>query len=256
VGGKDKQREGKRREDVMALNQCPGQNRLFWKPDDIFNAECPHCKHEMEFWKDDIRRECPECHKQVVNPKLDLACAQWCKWADKCLEGLTLEDRLIAAAKDVFGDDDKRVAHALRVLEYAKRILETEEADAQVVVAAAALHDIGIPESERKHGNAAPENQHQEGPPIAREILTRLGVEAEEVEKVCDIIGHHHTPRNEETPEFNVVFDADVLRNWMESGPPDLTPELETKINKAFRTEGGRRLAKSVFLRAAAEKDA
>ena len=40
----------------MGTVQCPGQDMRFWKPEDIFEAPCPHCGARMEFWKDDVRR--------------------------------------------------------------------------------------------------------------------------------------------------------------------------------------------------------
>ncbi|MBI4025748.1 MAG: hypothetical protein HY360_12260 [Verrucomicrobia bacterium] len=233
----------------MAIHQCPGQNRMFWKSEDIFDAVCPHCGAGLEFWKDDIRRECSSCGKTVVNPRLNLACAQWCRYADQCLEGLTLEDQLIATIKEVFADDERLFNRALQALEHAKRILESEKADARVVVAAALLFNVGIPAAGRKFGDASPEQQHAEGSPIAGEILRRLGVEEETIGRVCEIVGHHHFPRTEEPREFDVVYDGGVLQNWIESGLPNWNPDLERRINESFRTAGGRRLAKSVLLR-------
>jgi hypothetical protein len=69
----------------MSGAQCPGQDKRFWKPEDIFEAPCPHCGARMEFWKDDVRRRCEGCGEMAPNPRLDLGCAAWCKYADKCL---------------------------------------------------------------------------------------------------------------------------------------------------------------------------
>jgi hypothetical protein len=44
----------------------------------------------VEFFKDDVRRRC-ECGRVIVNPKLDLACAEWCQHAEKCVDGLPAE---------------------------------------------------------------------------------------------------------------------------------------------------------------------
>lgn len=65
--------------------KCPGQNQQFWTPDDIFDVACPHCKTVIEFWKDDPVRPCPGCRREVRNPKIDLGCAKWCKYAKECL---------------------------------------------------------------------------------------------------------------------------------------------------------------------------
>ena len=69
----------------MGAMQCPGQDMRFWKPEDIFEAPCPHCGARTEFWKDDVRRHCKGCGETAPNTKLDLGCASWCKHADKCL---------------------------------------------------------------------------------------------------------------------------------------------------------------------------
>ena len=67
------------------MPKCPGQDKRFWKPDDIFMVPCPECATSIEFWKDDPKRKCPKCKKEVRNPKLDLSCAKWCKYAKECL---------------------------------------------------------------------------------------------------------------------------------------------------------------------------
>jgi hypothetical protein len=68
----------------MADVKCPGQDTRYWKKGDIFDVPCPECGREVEFFKDDVRRQCP-CGRFIVNPKLDLACAEWCEHAEKCV---------------------------------------------------------------------------------------------------------------------------------------------------------------------------
>jgi len=67
------------------MARCPGQDPRFWKPGDIFDIRCPHCGTAVEFWKDEPCVKCPQCHGRVVNPKLDLGCAEWCQYAEQCL---------------------------------------------------------------------------------------------------------------------------------------------------------------------------
>jgi hypothetical protein len=112
------------------------------------------------------------------------------------------------------------------------------------------LHDIGIKEAERKHNSAAPQYQHLEGPPVAREILTRLGAEEGIINEVCDIIGHHHSPREEETINFKVIYDADLIVNLEEKQKETPTPpdHLEKIIVKSFLTKAGKDLAHKVLL--------
>ncbi len=67
------------------MQQCPGQDQRFWKPEDVFELACPKCKTRIEFWKDDLKRKCPGCALLIANPKLDLGCAKWCPRGDECL---------------------------------------------------------------------------------------------------------------------------------------------------------------------------
>jgi ribosomal protein S27E len=70
----------------MAALKCPGQDTRYWKKGDIFEVRCPRCGREVEFFKDDVRRRC-FCGRTIVNPRLDLACAEWCQHAEKCVDG-------------------------------------------------------------------------------------------------------------------------------------------------------------------------
>jgi hypothetical protein len=67
------------------MSRCPGQDQRFWKPEDIFEALCPHCGAEIEFWKDEPVLVCPGCSMEVRNPRLDPGCAKWCPMAAQCL---------------------------------------------------------------------------------------------------------------------------------------------------------------------------
>ena len=64
---------------------CPGQDKRFWKPEDIFEIACPGCGEPVEFFKDDPKRECGSCGRVVTNPKMNLGCAEWCRYAKECL---------------------------------------------------------------------------------------------------------------------------------------------------------------------------
>ena len=48
---------------------------------------------------------------------------------------------------------------------------------------------------------------------MAREILKKLGADEKLIEEVCDIIGHHHHPRQEDTTNYKVLYDADLITN-------------------------------------------
>jgi len=239
---------------------CPGQDTRYWRAGDIFEVPCGGCGNAVEFFKDDAARRCRACGRRVVNPRLSLGCAQWCEHAKECLgfdpagvEGkdaldMPLTDRLIDEVKRVFGEDRKRIDHALSVFEYAEEILKKEGGDPKVVAAAALLHDIGIKEAERVHGSSAAKYQEMEGPKIAEGIMKDLGLDGDTIEHVSRIVGSHHSAVDIDTVEFRIIWDAD----WISSIPDlyniDDRDKLEEIIENLFKTDTGREIAKSRYL--------
>ncbi len=242
--------------------QCPGQDSRYWDGAAIFETDCPQCGETMEFFKDDSTRRCGKCGHKMLNPKNDYGCASYCPYAEQCLGELPpellakkqdlLKDRVAIEMKRYFDGDFKRIGHASKVARYAEEIGKLENAHPAVVLIAAYLHDIGIKEAERKFNSSAARYQHQEGPPVAREILEKLGAGPELIDEVCDIIGHHHTPRPEETVNFKVLYDADLIVNLEEKQKesPSSVEHLEKILAGSFLTAGGRAVAVREFGRA------
>jgi len=240
--------------------KCPGQDSRYWKPGAIFEAKCPKCGDEVEFFKDDTTRICKKCGHRFLNPGMDFGCASYCQYAEQCIGKLSpeliakkedlLKDRVAIEMKRYFKGDFKRIGHATRVARYAEQIGREEQGNLAVILTAAYLHDIGIREAERRHGSTAARYQEEQGPPVAREILVRVGAREELIEDVCDIIGHHHHPRAEETVNFKAVYDADTLVNLEEKqkDAPIEPEKLTGIIEKSFLTEGGGNLAKKILL--------
>jgi len=241
--------------------RCPGQDSRYWKPEAIFQAPCPKCGNPLEFFKDEPTRRC-KCGHKAVNPKMDFGCASYCKFAEQCLGDLPpellaqrnelLKDRVAIEMKNFFKKDFRRIGHATKVARYAEQIVKEEKGEPAIVLSAAYLHDIGIKEAEAKYQSSEPKYQEDLGPPIAREILSRLGANPELIEEVCDIIGHHHHPRPEETTNFKTVYDADMIVNLEENQKEsNLSPEkLDAMIEKIFLTESGRKLARKTLFTA------
>jgi len=242
--------------------KCPGQDSRYWKPGAIFEAKCPKCGRNVEFFKDDTSRKCDGCGHRFVNPHLDFGCAAYCQFAEQCIGTLPpelaaqqetlLKDRVALAMKRYFKNDFKRIGHATRVARHAEKIGKGEGGKLAVILASAYLHDIGIHEAERKYNSTAAKYQEQEGPAIARAILIKLGAREELIDAVCDIVGHHHHPRPAENPEFKAVYDADLIVNLQEkqSESPVAPERLAEIIDKSFLTRSGQEEAKRVLLEA------
>jgi putative nucleotidyltransferase with HDIG domain len=241
--------------------KCPGQDSRYWKPGAIFEVPCASCGQPMEFFKDESTRRCKKCGHKMVNPRMDFGCAAYCKYAEQCIGELPpellatknelLKDRVAIEMKRYFRQDFKRIGHATKVARYAEQIAREIGGEPAVVLPAAYLHDIGIPEAERKYQSTGPKFQEEEGTPVAREILTRLGARSELVEEICGIIAHHHHPRPEEPPNFRAVYDADLIVNLEEREKETPMGEgLSPFIDAQFLTEAGRKLARKALFAA------
>ncbi len=239
--------------------RCPGQDPMFWKPGDVFEIPCPKCGYGVEFMKYDVKRRC-RCGHEIVNPKINFGCAEWCPYGDTCIEGLPeemkaktkeekknrLRERVAQEMKRYFGEDQKRINHAMKVAKYAEDILKIEGGDPLVILAAAYLHDIGIKKAEEKYGKSSPELQEKEGAEIAREILMKLNIQRTIIDEICDIISHHHHPRQKETLNFQIIYEADLIVNF-EEGEFESKEIFNEIIEKSFKTQTGKRIAKGLL---------
>ncbi len=161
----------------------------------------------------------------------------------------SLIDKLIEAMGNEFGDDQKRISHALSVLKYAQGILLKNGGESRVVIAAALLHDIGIQEAERKYGSSAGKYQEIEGPPIARRIMEDIGFDESTIEHVCRIVGSHHSGRDIDTIEFRILWDADWLVNIPDEFAGSSKEKLKVTIDKIFKTTSGKKKAYKLFVK-------
>lgn len=239
--------------------KCPGQDSRYWQSNAIFETTCSKCGAPVEFFKDDTTRKCERCGHRMMNPKMDFGCASYCEYAEQCLGSLPpelvarkedlLKDRVAVEMKRYFKSDFKRIGHAMRVARHGEAIGRAEGGNLSVILCAAYLHDIGIHEAERKYHSTAAKYQEAEGPAIAREILTKLSANEALITEVVDIVGHHHHPREVETTNFKVLYDADLITNLEEKHKetPISVERLESIIEKSFLTESGRGEAKKTF---------
>ncbi len=147
-----------------------------------------------------------------------------------------------------FGEDVRRINHAVKVFGFAQAIgrLEGLPEDVQLTLELAAiLHDIGIHEAEKKHGSTAGPYQELEGPPIAETILKRCGADAALIPRVLELVGSHHSYGRIDGPDFQILVEADFIVNIFEDSMRG-TPVRQI-IEKYFKTETGKRLALSMY---------
>lgn len=150
------------------------------------------------------------------------------------------EEILIRAMIDYNKHDPKRIQHLIKVHSLAKTIGILENIDKKdlfILETAAILHDIGIKVSEEKYGNCSGKLQEKEGPKEAEKMLEKFGYDREVIDRVCYLIGNHHTYDNIDGIDYQILVEADFLVNIYED---NLKKEsIENIKNKIFKTKTG-----------------
>jgi DNA-directed RNA polymerase subunit RPC12/RpoP len=236
---------------------CPGA-RKFKQPEPEI-VRCPSCGSETEIWTDEIQAACPKCKHTIMRQPQGASCLDWCKYAKECVgqqvygnylknKSVVLKDTLIKELEDYFGSDLKRINHAKKVLDYAEELLRKEGGDWHIVVPASILHDVGIKAAEEKYGSDAGEYQEKEGPVIAGKILRTLGFKKEDIEEICRIIAHHHSPGAVDTQNFKVLCDADWLVNLKDAVEVKDKSKLKEMIDNVLVTKTAQEMARKIYL--------
>lgn len=128
-----------------------------------------------------------------------------------------LKAMLVRQLTTFFGDDLRRIDHALSVLTEAELLAQNRtDLDRDVLVASALLHDVGIKPSEEKHGYNNGHTQELYGPAEAERLLRGIDFPEQGIRKVCEIVGNHHSPSKYDYPELAVLKKADGIVNQRE----------------------------------------
>lgn len=141
---------------------------------------------------------------------------------------------------EYFGNDVRRINHAMKVAAFAKSIGENEglsEQELFIVETCGYLHDVGIKKGEELHGSSAGPYQEQYGPDITRELLKGMPIEPEVLERICYIIGNHHSYPKIDGVDFQVLVEADFIINIYED-QMELS-SIKSIYDKIFKTKTG-----------------
>ena len=84
------------------------------------------------------------------------------------------------------------------------------------------------------------------GPAVAKKLLMELGYDESLVERVCYLVGHHHTYTNIDGVDYQILVEADLLVNIYEKMIP--TEEVVNIKETIFKTKTGIRLLEELFL--------
>lgn len=143
----------------------------------------------------------------------------------------------------------KHVQHFLKVYEFAHIIALRERVSKEVcdlVEVASIVHDIGINISMEKYGSSKGSYQEIEGPPLARDMLTKLGYDSDFINRIAYLVGHHHTYTNIDGLDYQILVEADFLVNMYEENYQE--DQVESVYNKIFKTSTGKHLCQMMFL--------
>jgi len=159
-----------------------------------------------------------------------------------------MQVKLLHKMIDYYAGDAKRVQHFLKVYDFAKLIGKSENLpeDVQFLLEITAIvHDIGIKMSEEKYQSSAGTYQEKEGPAIAKPMLVSVGYTEAVIERVCYLIGHHHTYTDIDGLDYQILVEADFLVNIYEDGiSQQAIQRIEEKI---FKTKTGMHLLETMY---------
>jgi uncharacterized protein len=159
-----------------------------------------------------------------------------------------LKSRVKEKMIEYYAGDARRIHHFLKVHSFAKLIGEMEGVtgeELEILEVAALVHDIGIKNSEKKYGYNTGKTQEKEGPPEAEKLLIPLTDDAAFIERVCYLVGHHHTYSNIDGMDYQILVEADFLVNLYED--KEHIKAVRSAYEKIFRTQSGRKLCKEIF---------
>ena len=150
-------------------------------------------------------------------------------------------NKVTTAMIDYYQGQPKRIQHFLKVHAYAKLIGEQEGLDKEILdilEVAALTHDIGIKISEEKYNSSAGKYQEVEGP-------ADLQYDKAKTDRVCYLIGHHHTYDQIDGIDYQILVEADFLVNLAEEQSSRET--IESVKGKIFKTKTGIWLINKIF---------
>ncbi len=156
------------------------------------------------------------------------------------------KEKVIAEMKEIFKEIPYGIDHTLKVLGNAEAIMEGEhipEEERELISIVAILHDIGVMEAQRKYGSMEGVYQEKEGPEVAKRILDNVGYDPISADRVCYIVGNHHSPSKIDGMDFQIQWEADLLENLESMSISKDTGKLKQYIEDNFKTHTGKEIA-------------
>lgn len=146
-----------------------------------------------------------------------------------------------------YSGDPKRIQHFIKVNAFANLIAKGENVDEKtqnIVDAVSLVHDIGIKPAEEKYNSSAGKYQETEGEAPAREMLSDI-TDENTLDRICYLISHHHTYKNIDGIDYQILVEADFLTNLFEDNSSSTA--VKASLEKIFKTKTGIEICKKMF---------
>ena len=140
------------------------------------------------------------------------------------------------------------IQHFIKVHAFARMICRAEKVDAYtqfITECAALVHDIGTRPAVDQYGYSDGKLQEELGPGYARNLLEDEKLNEEDIERVCYLVGHHHTYDNIQGMDYQILVEADFLTNFYDNATDG--GKIQRIMDKVFKTSTGRKLCETIF---------
>ena len=140
------------------------------------------------------------------------------------------------------------INHFLKVHAFAALIGQLEKLDGHtqfILELSAVVHDIACPLCREKYGSAPGSRQEDESPALLEPFLSEFDLAPEDEARVVYLVAHHHTTRDVDGPDWQILLEADYLVNADESR--HTARQTERFGKNVFRTAAGTALLRSMY---------
>lgn len=140
------------------------------------------------------------------------------------------------------------INHFMKVYAYASTIAQGEKLDEQtrkLTEIIAVVHDISCPLCRIKYGNTNGKHQEEESAALIEQFFKGTDLPEEVIERISYIVSHHHTIKNIEEIDYQIIIEADYLVNADESNFSG--NNIRNMLDHVFQTETGRFLLQSMY---------
>ncbi len=137
------------------------------------------------------------------------------KFAEECLKGT---------------DPAHGIKHAEITANFAKLISKKENANTELCIITALLHDIGMNKENKWKKETVEDNHGINSAQKIKHFLLSLGLSDEEVNKICEAISQHCFPDIQTNQISKILWDADKLNMF--------SKEMKSKYVKYWKDKG------------------